>query len=696
MKPAAFFTDDFSDDRPTGKVIGRENPQGIMRLGVDQEGVIGIDHRALRIQPLVHPGWGRSGLAYGPYQRENGLAFAVLVLNGHNTSQTGPLVDNMSRRLYRWARGSNNQPLALRLLRWTVKGRKSVFVRQVRRWAQILLDHRNPGAVEIDENMAVGWFQQPAVDDPVRAGNSFIVHAAGAENGELWARMGGFPLPVVRGLQNIPMLYLVVVRDKGAVYYAASLPNSSGAAAFPYMRPLAVDWQESTSEIYAGIQQSVLGQIGFRVDTRVFSTQVTKIGEYEKWYGSAHAADSLRGTGALEDTQAETGGIWQVLSGQFQRTAAGARASSANSLAVLDPGQPTGLVHMLVEPPASSAVESSLIWRFQDPANYWQFRAASDGCRLGIYAQGSWSEIAASDNCIMQNNRVTSLQIQDDGSKFSIAMNEQLVFGNPIHDSRLGSACGVGFFSTDEQNAGWVHSFEAHPRELMIPPSIELRPIPVLSGCQVLVGETFSGPPGDLAGKISDIGAKEWRKEVGTGIFELTGSDSARVKASVEFPCPGRTAYSLEWSEPAFADLEVTIDPPGTKRGQGEKGRAGLIFWQDSDNYIIVSTWLDDIYDGTSISSFFHLDGFEELYDAVWTNVGRRVEWGRPYTLRVGFDGLIYTAFVDSEPVLYRSLTDVYPGISRLSIRRVGIVANWEWGNDTGSTFKRFLARGKG
>ncbi|HEY9605778.1 MAG TPA: hypothetical protein V6C85_29500, partial [Allocoleopsis sp.] len=115
--------------------------------------------------------------------------------------------------------------------------------------------------------------------------------------------------------------------------------------------------------------------------------------------------------------------------------------------------------------------------------------------------------------------------------------------------------------------------------------------------------------------------------------------------------------------------------------------------WQDTNNYIIINNWLDDFYGGASVSSFFYLDGFEELYDAVWTNVGSRIYWGVPYTLRVVFDGLHYTAFVNGEPVLYRALTDVYPDTPRLAINRVGIVANWEWGNDTGSIFKNFIAK---
>ena len=146
--------------------------------------------------------------------------------------------------------------------------------------------------------------------------------------------------------------------------------------------------------------------------------------------------------------------------------------------------------------------------------------------------------------------------------------------------------------------------------------------------------------------------------------------------------------------DPAFADVEVEIVPPGTRQGEGERGRGGIVVWQDARNYFIVNTWLDDVYDGTSISSFFFLDGREDLYRAVWTNAGRRVTWGVPYRLRVATDGVRYLVYVDDEPVLYRALHDVYPSFTRLSIRKVGVAANWEWGDDTGSRFRRFSAKG--
>ena len=57
------------------------------------------------------------------------------------------------------------------------------------------------------------------------------------------------------------------------------------------------------------------------------------------------------------------------------------------------------------------------------------------------------------------------------------------------------------------------------------------------------------------------------------------------------------------------------------------------------------------------------------------------------------FDGLHYRAYVDGEAVLYRAMTDIYPNFQPLRIQQVGLAANWEWGNDTGSRFTRFEAK---
>jgi hypothetical protein len=92
---------------------------------------------------------------------------------------------------------------------------------------------------------------------------------------------------------------------------------------------------------------------------------------------------------------------------------------------------------------------------------------------------------------------------------------------------------------------------------------------------------------------------------------------------------------------------------------------------------------------------FFRSQGYERLYDACWTNVGRTVCWGRPFRLRLAFDGWQVMTWLNDEPVLYRRIRDIYPKAPRVRIEQVGLVANWEWGDDTGTRFRNFTARAR-
>ncbi|MCC0178844.1 hypothetical protein I4641_17895 [Waterburya agarophytonicola K14] len=102
------FIDSFADDCCLGQTIGTKTACGVTRQGIDREGAIAIDNNALRFKPLVQPGWARQGIAYGKYQRTNGLALAVLLLNGHNTSQAETM-EWFYKRIPRWFKGSETE-----------------------------------------------------------------------------------------------------------------------------------------------------------------------------------------------------------------------------------------------------------------------------------------------------------------------------------------------------------------------------------------------------------------------------------------------------------------------------------------------------------------------------------------------------------------------------------------------------------
>ena len=688
------FVDDFSDDRVPGSTIGTVGACGARRSGVDVEGVIGIDHGALRIEPLLDSGWGRSQLTYGPYVRRNGLMLAVLMLNGHNTSQIEPLPESVAKRLGRWLQGHGDRRfgLARRLGQFLLYDRKSLMIRRLRIWHHMA----TRVTVHQDENLAVGWFSSATQADPSESGNSFVMHAAKGDNGELWARSSEMMLPVARGVQNIPILYVIVLREQGAAYYAASLPHAQGVGALPMLKPMAIDATETGPEVYAGIHQAALGQIGFRVDTRVYGVQVGQVDGPAEWYGTAQAADSLVGDGSLDGSAPEVGGAWTTIHGQFDRGCSGASPISDENLAVVVPAGPTGLLHVIVRVDSGARFSVGPVWRYQDPEHLCRLEVSHDECRL-VVRDGDRTIVVATELADMvRRGEANSVQVLDDGACVSVAVNGTRVFGGPVALDHLDAAKGVGVHATGDEGCTFTR-FEAHPREvdlggqLLLPAPWDRR------GTETVVADDFAGPADDdLAGQRTPVGDRPWLRQYGHGHIVTNGAGSAAVVATIERPNPGNTAYTVDWDEPNFADIAVDVTPPGEAFGQGERGRGGLVFWQDPKNFIMVSMYLDDSYDGASIAIFSHLDGFEEIYDAVWSMVGRKIYYGRTHRLRIVFDGMNLLTLIDDEPVLYRQLSDIYVDRERLHVNRVGMVVNWEWGDDTGTKFDRFEAKKDG
>uniref|UniRef100_B8HV70 Nucleotide-binding protein n=1 Tax=Cyanothece sp. (strain PCC 7425 / ATCC 29141) TaxID=395961 RepID=B8HV70_CYAP4 len=686
------LTDRFADGCKAGQVIGTTTVTGHHRQGVDAEQQLAIDNHALRMQPLLKPGWGRQGVVYGPYKRSSGLAMVVFLLNGHNTSQAEPLNESLINRLKMWLRGSDADTRRNRVRRWLGSRHMQRVGRRLLLW---ISSHPKLNRffvpLPLDENLAVGWFAQKSPDNPGNQGNTFIVHATGPENGELWASVGSNALSAFRGFQNLQTYYMVVLREQGAAYYAASLPNAHGLVGYPNLRPIAIDPFHADPTVYAGFYQSVLGQVGFWVDTRVYGVHVALVPQLATWYGTAHAAATLQGDCLLNATTADIGGAWTIYGGQFRLTAQGAVPVAAQNLAVLSPTNPSGLIHTLMETTATIS-DIALVWRFSDPQNYWCLQLRAQECKLQLQLDGTWITIATTTNCHLLPDTVHSVQILDDRTTFNLYLNGIRLFETEITDSRLHRSTGVGIAAPAASDALFIRNFEAHPRQVLLTDGFDLGAPWTAAGTQVVLTENFAGEAGELSANTL-LSGQLWQKEMGHGVIELTGNRAAKVRANAKQHCPGRTVYTLPWNHPNFADVCVEITPPGSDRGQGEKGRGGLIFWQDPDNYIIINNWLDDVYGGASISSFFQIDGFEEIFDAVWSNVGSRIFWGVPHTLRVVFDGMHYLVFLNDEPVLYRALTDVYATMSPLRIHKIGIVANWEWGTDTGTVFRNFVAQ---
>jgi hypothetical protein len=362
-------------------------------------------------------------------------------------------------------------------------------------------------------------------------------------------------------------------------------------------------------------------------------------------------------------------------------------------LSILVPRDPSGLLHVIVDLPAARCFGAvGVIWRAADPDNYWQLMLGEDGWTLTIRQAGATQVLAADTDHAVIAPGLHAIQVVDDGKQISCHLDGALLFGRGFLDERLTAARGVGICGAGGEALPALRQFEAHPREVTLPSLLDIGAPWQRSGTRQVVTELFEGPARDLGGKRSTTGQRTWERIIGAGRIDITGDGTAKVRASATLPNPGRLIYLVDWEHCEFADLQVQITPPGTARGEREHGRCGVVFWQDENNFLLVNDWLNDTYGGASVSCFSCLGGFEDLYDAVWSNVGKMITWGIGHNLRVAFDGRQLLARVNDQPVLYRALTDIYPDAPALMIRKVGLVANWEWGNDTGSRLRAFSA----
>ncbi|MDY7104943.1 MAG: PIG-L deacetylase family protein [Actinomycetota bacterium] len=665
LAPVGPVDDDFLDDRPAGTVVGSEGIEGATRGGIDAEGTISIDDGALRFTKLRREGWGRQAVSYGPFTRRAGLALSAVVLNGHNTARTNDVLP---------------------------EGRKAAMKRVVR-------DFPHGRLVEpvYEDNLCLGFFGDPAPSDPTARGNGFVMHAAGVvDNGELQSLVAGGRVPAHRGVKDLPIQYVVVLGEHGAVTYAMSVPGAAGVGHAPELRPVAVDRTNDDPELWAVITQPVNGEVNYRADTRVHHVRVDTVDEWSTWCASAITADRFRGEGDLDRTEASNGATWRVLAGTFERHHDGLRAGRTGGVAMVDAGEAPGLVAatFATDPRFVGSGRAGLVFRGRPDGRCWRFECSADTATLSI-EDGDESEVVASARIHLPAALAQTVQVIDTGTHISCHVGGTSPFGW-VADERLADGTGIGVVSGHGALVR-IADLEAHPRAVQVPPALALDLPPVPAGDRLVIDDGFDGPPGELGTSEPTAGAPVWVRALGDGIIDLRGDGTAAVRATAESPNPGRTIWTAPWHDPTLADLEIDVTPPGTAQHQGHGCRAGVVFWQDEDNHLIINAWLDDSehHNGSAVSQFFVHAGAENMYDAVWSNVGRTVRWGQRFRLRAANDGRRTQVWLNGEPVLHRALRDIHPGIPPLAINRVGLVVNREWRDDTGSVFHAFRARGR-
>ncbi len=621
MKPPktspAEILDRFEREVLYGDVIGSASDCGSVRLGVDAEAKISVEDGVLRFAPLDTPGWGRQGIAYGPFARRAGLAFGVLMLNGHNNSQTYA------------------KPLSA-LPRHLVGGQEDAVARMP------FKAHFSPQPVR--ENLAVGWFDQPVPTNPLESGQALVMQGHPRENGRLCAAKLRGLHHLLLGIQNNPIYLLTILREKGVAFYAGSLEGSRHLPALPRLRPLAIDpYSLPAKDLYAGVYQSILGEMGHRVDTRVYGVRVADVPAW-RGYGTALLADPQPQLGR----KAAQGGVWQLHGPGM----------------LLRPQEAGGLFHVCLTAPAS------LIWRYRDPGHFLALELNPQEVRLRMH-YGLQQYVLAAEPYTGAAQQPHWVQVLDDGKALIITLDGQPLFSeHPILEHRLAHETGVGL-------VGQAADLEVHPREVELPPELDLGRPWQARGQTTVFAPYLNHAAEDLL--IS------WEPTLGRANL-MPAEGGLRIEAAGG----ERALYTMPWDSTHLADLEVEILPPGQSTGQNQQSRAGVCFWQDARHHLVLTLHLDD--SESSVAAILRFAGYEDSYDMIWSHVPDLLYHGVPVRLRAVCDGERFQVYLDDEPVLYRALRDIYPGADRLYIHRVGLALSG-YGEDTGSIFRTWIAR---
>ena len=213
------------------------------------------------------------------------------------------------------------------------------------------------------------------------------MHAADGDNGELWVTGSGRPMRAVRGVQNLQILFVVILRSEGAAYYAASVEGAHGLGAHPHMRPVGIDSAAIEEDLYPGVHQRILGEVAYRVDTRVDRARVADLEHLAAWYGTAHVADRLEGSSEQAPADAEVGGSWVPWTVDPQP-----RDPTAF---VIEAPSSSGLVHTLIETGGQVAPAGVLFRATVDRA--WRVLLGPAGCELAVNEGDGWQSVASDD-----------------------------------------------------------------------------------------------------------------------------------------------------------------------------------------------------------------------------------------------------------------------------------------------------------
>ena len=524
--------DHFDVDLPLGALVGSRRRGGPLRGGIDLEGALGVDHGAARIRCLVDPGWGRAALVYGPFSVEAGLSLAVSMVNGLNTSQTSDLPEGRRAKLKRLLR---NLPDV--------------------RWNDPLLV----------DNLAVGWFEEALPAHPPSGGDCFVNGPGPGPDGELRVHNVGHDQGsrIAYGVQNLAIAYVATLREDSVVLFASSLPGARAYGPYPFMRPVMLSCRDRMpAQVFAGIHQSILGEVHYRLDTRIHAVRAAVLDDARSWHAWAALADRFTGSGPVAGSEPAVGPSWDTPAvGTLERTSTGATAADGGGTVFAVLPDPVGLLHAVVDPgrrlPEGAAVV--LHFRRDDRGRSWAASFGSQGVRLEVVDAQRTDVLATTSACRLSVGRRQELQVLDDGASVGVYLDGRLVFDRWFDDPRFADATGVGLGVQGPAAEVRVGRFEALPRLVRIPPTLDPGPPWDERGNEVVLADRFTtGPVGDLAGRRPEAGPRRLGTEPRRRHVRPAGRRHRRR--------PGRSGAS----QPRSHLVHVAVADPDVRRSGGD------------------------------------------------------------------------------------------------------------------------------
>ncbi|MER3443303.1 MAG: hypothetical protein C4333_03930 [Meiothermus sp.] len=682
---ANYPQDSFGTPLKPGEVGGSSSPEGTPRLVLDKgRARMAVDHCALRMPEARSPRFGQVGLAYPKMKRQNGRV------------------------------------VHFRLL---------------------------PGDIQQPNGVVVGAFPEAHPADPLKGANAVALDNFDSLAGTFNLGFREGTRPTLLPQFQTPLDVYVLLREQGAVYLVDGLKGGYYAAP-PSASVLGLDQTLSFGEFYPGAHSSSTLHAH-----RLEHFQVRDVAAWSRWYGTAHAADRLTGGGALGT--AEKGGAWTV-TGNLSSTADGATADAGGALAVLDPGAPSQVLGLTVKTGADPQ-GVGLIFRAKKNGggvytDYYELFISTTGYELVRVSGATRTRINFGNTAgqLLPKNATVHLQVIDSGPKdtrfsaggrirFFLDDKELLSIDAPANnfsnDDNNASAgfTGVGFRIAPGSAGGTAVSyFEAHPRTITLPAELLLREeeAPLEDTGNVVVAfDDFSGEFRELAGRKTPVGGLVWEKKASRNPEEYLAVDGNGYVTAFPTSLNGSRGnfllYGLPWPSQYknFASLEATIVPPGSGvlRREGEvlgvgqqtcsgfdadnpsrkhRLRAGLLLWQDKNNYVLLRGFIDESQSDASEVEW-QVPSRPD-YAPVVRRTNLNVRWchGQPTTLRLSTDGDRITLWVKGavgvgdpdtkfEPVQTFRWTDLFPDRPPLSINLVGLYFSED---DTGARVDSFKA----